>query len=87
VRILWHEQAWAEYQEWLTEDKRLFKKINLQIKDIQRNGYKCLSKPEPLKGNYSGWWSIRINSKDRLVFKIEADNLVILKCKNHYKDK
>lgn len=85
--MVWHEKAWEEYQGWLKKDKKVFGKINVQIKDIQRNGYRCMSKPEPLKGNYSGWWSIKINSKDRLVFRIENDNLIILQCANHYKDK
>ncbi len=87
MRLLWIEGAWKEYQEWFTEDKKTFKKINSLIESIQRNGYECLGKPEPLKGNYSGWWSVRINQKDRLVFKIEEDNVVILQCGKHYMDK
>ena len=57
------------------------------IKDIQRNGIKGLGKPEPLKDDLSGWFSRRINNKDRLVFKIEKDSLIIASCKGHYGDK
>lgn len=87
MKLLWLEGAWKEYLEWLQKDKKTFKKINVLIESIQRNGYRSIGKPEPLKGNYSGWWSVRINNKDRLVFKIEEDNIVILQCSNHYNDK
>ncbi len=87
MKLLWLEGAWKEYLEWLQKDKKTFKKINALIESIQSNGYRSIGKPEPLKGNYSGWWSVRINNKDRLVFKIEDDNIVILQCSNHYDDK
>lgn len=87
MKLLWLEGAWKEYLEWLQKDKKTFMKINTLIKSIQRNGYRSIGKPELLKGNYSGWWSVRINNKDRLVFKIENDNIVILQCNNHYEDK
>lgn len=87
MKLLWLEGAWEEYLQWLQKDKKTFKKINALIESIQRNGYRSIGKPEPLKGNYSGWWSVRINNKDRLVFKIEGDSIVILQCCNHYNDK
>jgi len=84
---IWLDGAWKEYVEWLTKDKKSFKKINDLIKSIERNGYHCIGKPESLIGNYRGWWSVRINQKDRLVFKIESDNIIILQCGNLYLDK
>lgn len=87
MRLIWLEDAWEDYLEWYDKDKRVIKKVNSFIKDIQRNGYDSIGKPEPLKGNYSGWWSLKINAKDRFVFKIEDNNIVVLQVGNHYKDK
>ncbi len=87
MKKLWLDGAWEEYVEWLSKDRKSFKKINELIKSIERNGYQCIGKPEPLIGNYKGWWSVRINQKDRLGFKIESDNIIILQCGNHYLDK
>ena len=83
---LWVEGAWEEYLGWFKKDKQVFKKINEMIKSIDRNGYDCLVKPEALKGNLKGWWSVRINHKDRLVFRIENDRIVILQCGTYYSD-
>ena len=87
----WNERAWEEYLYWQQQDKKTLKKINSLIRDIERNGYKCIGKPEPLKGNLSGWWSVEINEKDRLVFRLSKNNelkfLEVLSCKGHYQDK
>lgn len=83
---VWLDGAWEEYLDWFKKDKRIFKKINEVIKSIDRNGYECLGKPEALTGNLKGWWSVRINQKDRLVFRIDQDQIVILQCGTHYSD-
>ena len=83
----WYEKAWEEYLEWQSEDKKTLKKINTLIKDIQRNGNKGIGKPEPLKSELEGWWSRRIDEKNRLVYKIGVDTLIIASCKGHYDDK
>ena len=83
----WYEEAWEEYLEWQLEDKKTLKKINALIKDIQRNGNTGIGKPEPLADNKSGWWSRRIDEKNRIVYKIINDNLIIASCKGHYDDK
>lgn len=83
----WHDNAWEEYVYWQTQDKKTLKKINSLIKDIDRNGYNCQGKPEALTGDLAGYWSVHINKKDRLVFKIENQVLEILQCGSHYKDK
>ena len=84
----WHERAWEEYLYWQGQDKRTLRKINSLIKDIQRNGYNCIGKPEPLKHVLSGWWSVEIDEKNRLIFKIseirEVKSIDILSCKGHY---
>ena len=87
MKLIWLEDAWEDYLEWYDKDKRVVKKVNSFIKDIQRNGYDSIGKPEPLKGNYSGWWSLKINAKDRFVFRIEDNNIIVLQVGNHYKDK
>lgn len=76
MKFLWHDIAWADYVEW-QKDKKKLKRINNLLEDIDRNGYNCIGKPEPLKGNYSGWWSVRIDEKNRLIFKIENEVIEI----------
>ena len=70
MKKVWSDDAWEDYLYWQTQDKKTLKKINNLLKDIDRNGYKCKGKLEPLTGNLSGYWSVRINKKDRLVFRI-----------------
>ena len=87
MRKIWHDEAWAEYIDWQTKDKKTLKKINNLLKDIDRNGYGCTGKPEPLRGNWSGFWSVRIDEKNRIVFQISGDVLEIAQCGSHYGDK
>ena len=87
MNIYWDEKAWLEYLYWQTQDKKTLKRINNLLKDIDRNGYNCIGKPEPLKGELSGWWSVRIDEKNRLIFKIENEQIKIYKCGTHYEDK
>ncbi len=84
MRKLWHDDAWEEYLSWQTGDKKTLKKINRLLTDIDRKGYKCTGKPEPLRGNLAGYWSVRIGEKNRIIFRIEEDNLEILQCGSHY---
>ena len=81
------EKAFAEYMYWQTQDKKTLNRINNLLKDIDRNGYNCIGKPEPLKGDKSGWWSVRIDEKNRLIFKIENEVVKITQCGTHYGDK
>ena len=84
MRKIWDESAWADYLYWQTQDKKILKKINELLKDIDRNGYTGIGKPEPLKGNLSGFWSRRIDEYNRLVYRITGDVLEIASCKDHY---
>ena len=84
MNVIFTEQAWEEYTAWQTEDKKTLKRINLLIQDIQRNGHEGLGKPEPLRFDLSGYWSRRINEKDRLVYKIDERNVYVLQCRYHY---
>ena len=83
----WHDRAWDDYLYWQTQDKKTLKKINNLLKDIDRNGYECIGQPEPLTGDLAGYWSVRIDKENRLVFKVEDEIIEIVQCKTHYGDK
>ena len=72
------KNGWEDYIYWQTQDKKTLKRINTLIEDISRNGHEGIGKPEPLKGNLSGYWSRRIDDKNRLVYKIDDKNIYIL---------
>lgn len=76
--------AWKQYTSWLDEDRKILKRINDLIKDIERNGNKGIGKPEPLRYELSGYWSRRIDEYHRLIYKLEDNNLVIISCRHHY---
>lgn len=80
------DNGWADYVYWQTEDRKTLKKINALIEDICRNGNEGLGKPERLTGDLTGFWSRRINEKDRLVYRIDGDIVSILACRQHYSD-
>lgn len=87
MKKLWEDSAWEEYLYWQAQDKKTMRKINRLLADIDRNGYQCTGKPEPLKGNLAGYWSVRIDDKNRIVFRIENNHLEIIQCGSHYHDK
>lgn len=82
--IQWDYDAWEEYLFWQTQDKKTLKRINQLIKDIRRNPFEGIGKPEPLKGNLAGFWSRRIDEKHRLVYAVEEDSVLIFSCRGHY---
>ena len=84
---MWDEEAWEDYLYWQTQDKKTLKRINQLIKDIDRNKYEGIGKPEPLRGNLSGYWSRRIDECNRIVYKIVDNKLMIIQCGSHYRDK
>jgi toxin YoeB len=84
MNIIWDKEAWQDYLYWQQNDKSTLKKINLLIKDIQRSPFKGLGSPEPLKHNYSGYWSRRITQEHRVVYKIKDNHIVIVQCRYHY---
>ena len=84
---VWDDDAWEDYLYWQTQDKKTLKKINALIKDIDRNGYDGIGKPEPLTGDLTGYWSRRIDEKNRLVYKIADGTIRIAQCRTHYSDK
>ena len=86
MRKTWTEQGWADYLYWQTQDKKTLRRINDLVKDIERNGIASgIGKPEPLKGDLQGFWSRRIDEKNRLVYNQAVDGaLCIVTCRGHY---
>ncbi len=82
--INWHVRAWDDYLYWQTSDRRIVKRINVLIKDILRNPFDGIGKPEPLKFKWSGFWSRRINDEHRLVYTVQEEQLIIAQCRYHY---
>lgn len=87
MKKIWSQEAWKDYLYWQENDRNILKRINKLILDIERNGYDCIGKPEALKGNLSGLYSVRIDGKNRLVFRISNSAIEIAQCKTHYGDK
>lgn len=85
MKIVWDEDAWADYLWWQRQDKQILKRINALIVDIQRNGNEGIGKPELLK-YMKGYWSRRINDEHRLVYKVAGDQVQIAACRYHYGD-
>jgi toxin YoeB len=84
LKKIWSDTSWDDYLYWQKQNKKLLKKINDLIKDIEREPFEGLGKPEPLKNNLSGWWSRRIDDTHRIVYRIEKGNLEIAQCREHY---
>ena len=86
MRKTWTEQGWDDYIYWQTQDKKTLRRINDLVKDIERNGVSIgIGKPEPLKGDLQGYWSRRIDDKNRIVYNQSPDGaLCIIACRGHY---
>lgn len=84
MKLLFSENAWEDYLFWQKTDKKMLKRINSLLKDIQRNKYEGIGKPEALKHNLSGYWSRRITNEHRIVYKIEDDSILIAQLRYHY---
>lgn len=81
---VWSDDTWDDYVYWQSQDKKALKRINQLIKDIERNGYEGIGKPEPLKHELQGFWSRRIDDVNRLVYRIENGQIEIAQCRLHY---
>jgi len=79
-----NDRAWNDYLYWQKQDKKTLKKINGLIRNIQRDSFKGIGKPEPLKENLSGLWSRHINDANRIVYYEKAGTIYIISCKGHY---
>lgn len=84
MKLIFSEIGWEDYLYWQKNDNKILKRVNDLIKDIQRNGYEGIGKPEQLRHSLAGYWSRRINSEHRLVYKIERDEIWIVQLRYHY---
>jgi toxin YoeB len=88
MRLLWSDAAWEDYLHWQRSDPKILQAINDLIRDIRRDPFRGLGKPEPLKHDLSGWWSRRISGEHRLVYRVSgaesAKLLEIVQCRYHY---
>ena len=84
MKLIFSEHAWNDYLHWQKSDKKILKRINTLIKDIQRLPFEGIGKPEPLRHALSGYWSRRINDEHRLVYKVTDDSILIAQLRYHY---
>ncbi|MBT3227366.1 MAG: Txe/YoeB family addiction module toxin [Deltaproteobacteria bacterium] len=84
MNIRFSSNAWTDYLYWQKTDKKLLKRVNTLIRDIQRHPHEGIGKPEPLKHGLSGYWSRRINDEHRIVYKCENETIMIAQLRFHY---
>jgi len=84
VKLLFSTQAWEDYLYWQQQDRKVLKRINRLIRDIQRSPFEGIGKPEALRHSLAGYWSRRITGEQRIVYKIENDKLFIAQLRYHY---
>ncbi len=86
MKKIWFDEAWEDYLYWQTQDKKTLRRVNALLRDIERAAFDGVGKPEPLRGELSGFWSRRIDEVNRLVYRINGGVLEILSCRGHYDD-
>lgn len=84
MKYIFVDESWEDYLYWQKTNKKILQKINQLLKDISRNPYTGIGKPEPLKYKYSGFWSRRIDGEHRLIYIVRNDEILIAKCRFHY---
>ena len=84
MKYVFVDESWEDYLYWQKIDKKMLKRINTLLKDISRQPYEGFGKPEPLKHNYRGFWSRRIDGEHRLIYQVTDDEVRIIKCRYHY---
>jgi toxin YoeB len=84
VKTVFSEVGWEDYAFWAETDRKITKRINRLVKEIKREPFTGIGKPEPLKGPLSGWWSRRIDEEHRLVYRVREDVVEIAQARGHY---
>ncbi len=84
MKLIFVDESWEDYLYWQKTDRKILERINNLVKDISRNPYSGLGKPEPLKYKYQGFWSRRITEEHRLIYRVVEDEIHIAKCRFHY---
>ena len=81
----WTDDAWADYLRWRSENRPVFKRINRLVEAIESDPFRGIGKPEPLRGELSGYWSRRITQEHRLVYKVARKTVHVISCRYHYR--
>jgi len=84
VKIIFTKNSWEDYISWQSEDKKMLRRINELLKDIQRTPFEGKGKPEPLKYDLAGFWSRRIDREHRLVYQYSKNEILVYSCRFHY---
>lgn len=84
MRLVFSERAWEDYLFWKRADPKLLARLNNLIKECEQTPFQGTGKPEPLRGQLSGWWSRRLTQEHRLVYRVSDDTLQISQCRFHY---
>ncbi len=84
MMVRFHPQGWADYLHWQQTDRAILRKVNQLIRDIQRDPYSGIGKPERLQHDLSRYWSRRITDEHRMIYAVSADTVDILQCRYHY---
>lgn len=84
MKLVWDEHAWSDYLWWQSQDRKVLRRINALIRDIDRGGNEGIGKPEPLKHGFHAYWSRRITDEHRLIYKLNDDEIRIAACRYHY---
>ena len=84
MKLQFTERGWEQYEYWQANDPKIVSKINELLKDCRRSPYSGIGKPEALRNNLSGWWSRRLTSEHRMLYRVEADVLIVAQCRFHY---
>ena len=84
MNVSWSDRAWEDYLYWQAHDKRMLKRINALIRDIKRSPFEGAGNPEPLKHQWSGYWSRRIDREHRFVYRMTEKDVVVAQCRYHY---
>jgi len=84
MNLIFADHAWDDYLYWQKTDKKMMKRINSLIKNIQRSPFEGVGKPEPLKHALSGYWSRRINDEHRIIYKVDSEFVYIAQLRYHY---
>jgi toxin YoeB len=84
MRLIFADAAWDDYLYWQQQDKRMVERINKLIKEVQREPFAGIGKPEPLKHALAGYWSRRITDEHRMVYKMDGDSMLLAQLRYHY---
>ena len=86
MKLIFSEIGWMDYLYWQTQDRKVLKRINQLLQDVERNGNDGIGKPEALRGNLSGFYSRRIDDANRLIYALHNNFIEIIQCRGHYRD-